>query len=114
MSIDPHFREHDPILDANHCERCNAALRHTLILLADLDLGPKDATTLAKKIREIALGLEPPPIQTIVAPEFGEIDPGGCRFCIFGGADGEHADPCPLHVCSECADADIDIPLPPR
>jgi hypothetical protein len=94
VSIDSHFREHDPILDANHCERCNAALRHTLVLLADLDFGPKDAMTLAKKIREIALGLDEsrnyvfdfarPTIENVVAPEFGEID------------------------------ADIDIPLPPR
>jgi hypothetical protein len=124
MTIDPHFREHDPILDANHCERCNAALRHTLVLLADMDLGPKDATTLAKRIREIALGLEPErytvrnesygyiewrptedglvPVENVVAPEFIELrsDPENPYRTL------------PTYLGE--IDAEIDIPLPPR
>jgi hypothetical protein len=105
MTIDPHFREHDPILDANHCERCNAALRHTLILLADMDLGPKDAGMLAKRIREIALGLEPPPPQYVVdvtRPGAGSTE---YRDSVLFQDRDEQAD---------LVDAEIDIPLPKR
>jgi hypothetical protein len=112
--IDPHFREHDPILDANHCERCNAALRHTLILMADMDLGPKDAGMLAKRIREIALGLDP--IEDVVAPKFAEY-----RDSVLFQDGDEQADLIDdehFHeqdvMNAEMIDADIDIPLPPR
>jgi hypothetical protein len=56
--MDDHFREHDPIVDHNHCQVCAEALRRALNAMADLELGPKDARELANRLRRIAIGEE--------------------------------------------------------
>lgn len=45
---------HDPI--RCRCEPCRAILRRSLNQLADLELGPKDADELIRRLRRIAAG----------------------------------------------------------
>jgi hypothetical protein len=44
--------DHDPTVDFDRCEVCNALLRRAFNRLADRDLGPRDAATLMAAIRE--------------------------------------------------------------
>jgi hypothetical protein len=44
--------DHDPTVDFDRCEVCNALLRRAFNRLADRDLGPRDADTLMAAIRE--------------------------------------------------------------
>jgi hypothetical protein len=45
--------DHDPTIDYDRCEACNAALRRAFNKLADHELGPRDADTLMLTIRRV-------------------------------------------------------------
>jgi hypothetical protein len=45
--------DHDPTLDYDRCEACNAALRRAFNKLADHELGPRDADVLMETIRRV-------------------------------------------------------------
>ncbi len=47
-----HLDYHDPTIDHDHCETCNALLRRALVKLADRLMGPRDADGLMAAIRE--------------------------------------------------------------
>jgi hypothetical protein len=47
-----HTVDHDPTVDHEHCEVCNALLRRALVRMADRIMGPRDADALMVAIRE--------------------------------------------------------------
>jgi len=47
-----HTFDHDPTIDHDRCETCNALLRRAFVRLADRIMGPRDADELMAAIRE--------------------------------------------------------------
>jgi hypothetical protein len=45
--------DHDPTIDYDRCEACNAALRRAFNKLAGRELGPRDADVLMETIRRV-------------------------------------------------------------
>lgn len=56
-----HLQTHDPLTDYPRCWTCHQLLSATLSRMADMDLGPKDADTLIRRMREM-----------LADPEFAE------------------------------------------
>lgn len=60
VKLHPHIYAtgHEPVIDHDRCDRCNTLLRKAFNQMADMDLGPKDASTLVNQIRRLAIGME--------------------------------------------------------